>query len=95
VKLVAEALSLRAHSEIDERAAMELAVHVLYALDHIPESRRRCGKPATRPGHVADQSVDALGDVAQESMVVREHGFVEFPASRSAMAPPSRDPTSG
>ena len=38
VKLVAEAL--RAHSKLDEKAAREIAVHVLYALDHIPEKVR-------------------------------------------------------
>jgi hypothetical protein len=38
VKLVAEVL--RAHAELDEKAARDLAVHVLYALDHIPEKVR-------------------------------------------------------
>jgi len=38
VKLVAEAM--RVHSELDEKAAVGLAVHVLYALDHIPEKVR-------------------------------------------------------
>jgi uncharacterized protein DUF6307 len=38
IKLVAEALT--AHSELNEKAAMAIAVHVLYALDHIPEKVR-------------------------------------------------------
>ena len=38
VILVAEAL--RAHSKLGEKAAKEIAVHVLYALDHIPERVR-------------------------------------------------------
>jgi hypothetical protein len=38
VKLVAEAL--RANSDLTEKAAMDVAVHVLYALDHIPENVR-------------------------------------------------------
>jgi hypothetical protein len=35
VALVAD--TLRAHSDLDEAAATALAVHVLAALDHIPE----------------------------------------------------------
>ena len=35
VKLVAAALT--AHSELTEKAAIELARHVLNAIDHIPE----------------------------------------------------------
>jgi hypothetical protein len=42
VKLVADALT--AHSELTSRAAAELAAHVLYALDHIPERVRYSGK---------------------------------------------------
>jgi hypothetical protein len=38
VELVAEVL--RAHTELDEKAARDVAVHVLYALDHIPEKVR-------------------------------------------------------
>jgi hypothetical protein len=35
VRLVADAL--KANSTLSEQAALELAVHALYALDHIPE----------------------------------------------------------
>jgi Family of unknown function (DUF6307) len=42
VQLVAAALTAR--SELTEQAAMELARHVLYALDHIPEKVRYSGK---------------------------------------------------
>ena len=35
VRLVADAI--KAHSKLSEQEAHELAVHVLYALDHIPE----------------------------------------------------------
>ena len=42
VQLVAA--ELRARSELTEQAAMELAGHVLYALDHIPEKVRYSGK---------------------------------------------------
>ena len=42
VKLVADALT--EHSELTSRAATELAAHVLYALDHIPERVRYSGK---------------------------------------------------
>ncbi|HEY0813211.1 MAG TPA: DUF6307 family protein [Pseudonocardia sp.] len=42
VKLVAEAV--KAHSELTEKAAFEVAVHVVYALDHIPENVRYGGK---------------------------------------------------
>jgi hypothetical protein len=42
VKLVANATM--AHSELKGEAATELAVHVLYALDHIPEKVRYSGK---------------------------------------------------
>lgn len=35
VRLVADAL--KANSKLSEKDALELAVHVLYALDHIPE----------------------------------------------------------
>jgi len=42
VKLVADALT--AHSKLTGKAATELAVHVLYALDHIPERVRYTGK---------------------------------------------------
>jgi hypothetical protein len=38
VKLVADALA--GHSELSEKTAMEVAVHVLHALDHIPEEVR-------------------------------------------------------
>ena len=38
VNLVAEALT--GHSELTEKTAREAAVHVLYALDHIPEDVR-------------------------------------------------------
>jgi hypothetical protein len=38
IKLVAAALA--AHAELTEKAAIELARHVLYALDHIPEKVR-------------------------------------------------------
>jgi hypothetical protein len=38
VKLVAEALMK--NSKLAEKTAMALAVHVLYALDHIPEKVR-------------------------------------------------------
>jgi hypothetical protein len=42
VELVTAALT--AHSELTEQAAIELAGHVLYALDHIPEKVRYSGK---------------------------------------------------
>jgi hypothetical protein len=42
VRLVAAALT--AHSELTKKAAVELAGHVLYALDHIPEKVRYSGK---------------------------------------------------
>jgi uncharacterized protein DUF6307 len=42
VRIVAAALM--AHSELTEKAAVELAGHVLYALDHIPEKVRYSGK---------------------------------------------------
>ena len=42
VKLVAAALT--EHSELTSSAATELAAHVLYALDHIPERVRYSGK---------------------------------------------------
>jgi hypothetical protein len=32
--------TLLQHSELDEKAARDLAVHVVYALDHIPENAR-------------------------------------------------------
>lgn len=38
VRLVADAL--KENSKISEKAALKLAVHVLYALDHIPEVMR-------------------------------------------------------
>lgn len=38
IRLVAEALM--AHSKLGEKAALALAAHVLYALDHIPEKVR-------------------------------------------------------
>lgn len=38
VRLVQKAL--KAHSTLDEKTAHELAVHVLDALDHIPEKAR-------------------------------------------------------
>lgn len=38
IKLVADAL--RAHSTLTDEDAAELAAHVLYALDHIPERVR-------------------------------------------------------
>jgi len=42
VQLVAAELTAR--SELTEQAAIELAGHVLYALDHIPEKVRYSGK---------------------------------------------------
>ena len=42
VKLVADTLMV--HSELKGEAATELAVHVLYALDHIPARVRYSGK---------------------------------------------------
>lgn len=42
VKLVADAI--KAHSELKGEAATQLAAHVLYALDHIPERVRYSGK---------------------------------------------------
>jgi len=42
VKLVAD--TLMAHSELEDEAATELAAHVLFALDHIPERVRYSGK---------------------------------------------------
>jgi uncharacterized protein DUF6307 len=42
VKLVADTLT--AHSKLKGEAATELAAHVLYALDHIPERVRYSGK---------------------------------------------------
>jgi hypothetical protein len=42
VKLVAAALT--AHSKLTEQAAIKLAGHVLYALDHIPEKVRYSGR---------------------------------------------------
>lgn len=42
IKLVADALM--AHSKLEGDAATELAAHVLYALDHIPERVRYSGK---------------------------------------------------
>jgi hypothetical protein len=42
VELVAAALT--AHSELTELAAVEVAEHVLYALDHIPEKVRYSGR---------------------------------------------------
>jgi hypothetical protein len=42
VRLVAAALT--AHSKLTKKAAVELAGHVLYALDHIPEKVRYSGK---------------------------------------------------
>jgi Family of unknown function (DUF6307) len=42
VKLVADALM--AHSELKGEAAIKLATHVVYALDHIPEKVRYSGK---------------------------------------------------
>jgi hypothetical protein len=42
VKLVAAALT--AHPQLTEKAAVELAGHVLYALDHIPERVRYSGR---------------------------------------------------
>ena len=38
VRLVADAL--RQHSDLTDEAAAQLAVHALYALDHIPERVR-------------------------------------------------------
>ncbi len=38
VRLVADALVQ--NSKLNDKAAVELAVHVLYALDHIPEKIR-------------------------------------------------------
>ena len=38
VQLVQKAL--RDHSDLDEKTSFDLAVHVLYALDHIPEKAR-------------------------------------------------------
>jgi hypothetical protein len=42
VQLVAAALTAR--SELTEQAATELARHVLYVLDHIPEKVRYSGR---------------------------------------------------
>jgi Family of unknown function (DUF6307) len=42
VKIVADALA--AHSTLTGEVAAELARHVLYALDHIPERVRYSGK---------------------------------------------------
>jgi Family of unknown function (DUF6307) len=42
VKLVAD--TLMAHSPLKGKAATELAAHILYALDHIPEKVRYSGK---------------------------------------------------
>jgi Family of unknown function (DUF6307) len=42
VELVAAALT--ANSKLSEKAAIKLAGHVLYALDHIPEKVRYNGK---------------------------------------------------
>jgi hypothetical protein len=38
IRLVAQALTQ--HSELSEKEAADLAIHVLYALDHIPEKVR-------------------------------------------------------
>lgn len=38
VDLVRDAL--REHSKLDEKTARDLAVHVVHALDHLPESVR-------------------------------------------------------
>jgi hypothetical protein len=38
IRLVADAL--RQHSKLGEKDAADLAVHVLYAIDHIPEKVR-------------------------------------------------------
>ena len=38
IKLVTD--TLMQHSELDEKTAVELARHVLYAIDHIPEKVR-------------------------------------------------------
>lgn len=32
--------TLRKHSKLDDKAARKLAVHVVYAIDHIPEPTR-------------------------------------------------------
>jgi hypothetical protein len=42
VELVAATLT--AHSDLTEKAAAELAGHILYALDHIPEKVRYSGR---------------------------------------------------
>jgi Family of unknown function (DUF6307) len=42
VRLVADALMQ--NSKLTEKAALEVAVHVLYALDHIPEKVRYSGR---------------------------------------------------
>ncbi len=42
VKLVADALI--AHSELTDDAALEVAAHVLHALDHEPEKVRYSGR---------------------------------------------------
>jgi hypothetical protein len=42
VRLVADALV--AHSALGEEAALEAAVHAVYALDHIPETVRWSGR---------------------------------------------------
>ena len=36
--------TLTAHSELTEKAATELAGHILHALDHIPEKVRYSGR---------------------------------------------------
>jgi uncharacterized protein DUF6307 len=38
IRLVAQALTQ--HSKLSEKEAADLAIHVLYALDHIPEKVR-------------------------------------------------------
>ena len=38
IKLVTD--TLMQHSELDEKTAVKLARHVLYAIDHIPEKAR-------------------------------------------------------
>lgn len=41
VQLVAE--TVEQHSKLTEKAAFEVALHVVYALDHVPESVRYNG----------------------------------------------------
>lgn len=48
VRLVQNAMTK--HSELDDKTSYELAVHILDALDHIPERRRGSSAPRPRRG---------------------------------------------